>query len=97
MYSVVNPSMNVEDNNETATNIGKIVLLLATFLVGGGGGVALGTSYGGGSVVRDPGLERRLTLIETHLDSLSATSNKLEAKFDALAEHIQTNSQKKGR
>lgn len=97
MYSVVNPNMSVEDNNETATNIGKIALVLASFFVGGGGGLALGTSYGGASVVRDPGLERRLTLIETHLDSLSATSNKLEAKFDLLAEHIQTNSQKKGR
>lgn len=98
MLSILNPDMANENETQSAISLGKAVLYVAAALcAGGGGGAFLGSSYGATNVSRDPGLERRLTIIETRLENLAKTSERVEQRLDVITESVQTNAQKKGR
>ncbi len=98
MISILNPPMENSNDEQQSLTLGRVVVYVAAALfAGGGGGAVIGSSYGAANVSRDPQLERRLTLIESRLESLAKTTERVEKRLDLFAENYQGQSQKKGR
>lgn len=99
MSSISNSHMENSNDNQSGGLFNKPILTIAlAVLGGGGGGVFVGQTLSPGqAVMRDPTLERRLTLIETKLEAVAKASDRLEVGVQSLRESLQTMQQKKGR